>query len=146
MGKSLAAGGAMTFGFVENTATPANSWAYFGVPYGSDETISSVVVKRNVAGTSGIVGIGTNAPTAKLHIDQTLSADAIPVLTLDQADVSEEFIRFIGTAAAATLTQSIVDNGDVAAATLRGWVKVYVTDTGDQITDQVYYQPLYTLA
>ncbi|KKM70519.1 hypothetical protein LCGC14_1439940, partial [marine sediment metagenome] len=42
------------------------------------------------------VGIKITAPLAKLHIDQATSDAAIPVLTLDQADISEGFINFIG--------------------------------------------------
>jgi hypothetical protein len=45
----------------------------------------------------GDVGIGIAAPTAKLHVDQTSTTAAIPVLTLDQADPSEEFINFVAT-------------------------------------------------
>lgn len=32
----------------------------------------------------------------------------------------------------------IVDEGDQASETREGWLKVYVTDDGNQITDQVY--------
>lgn len=48
-------------------------------------------------GSAGSVGIGTIVPTAKTHIDQASTTAAIPVLTLDQADLSEEFINFVGT-------------------------------------------------
>ena len=60
--------------------------------------------------------------------------------------MSEEFIRFIGTAAAGVLTQSIVDEGDQASQTLEGWIKIYVQDDGNQITDQAYFIPIYTLS
>ena len=43
------------------------------------------------------VGIGTASPTSTLHIDQSSTTAAIPVLTLDQGDDSEEMIEFIGT-------------------------------------------------
>lgn len=43
------------------------------------------------------VGIGIGVPTAKLHIDQSSASAAIPVLTLDQADISEEMFEFIST-------------------------------------------------
>ena len=43
------------------------------------------------------VGIGLVAPAAKLHVDQESTTAAIPVLVLDQADVSEEMIEFIST-------------------------------------------------
>ncbi len=85
-------------------------------------------------------------PTAKLHVDQSESGDAIPVLLLDQADISEEFISFVGTAAAATLTQSIVAEADVTTATRQGFVKIEIEDIGNQVTDQAYFVPFFTLA
>lgn len=88
----------------------------------------------------------TTTNDAQCSIDQSSTSGAEPVLKLDQADVSEEFIRFVGSAAAATLTQSIVAEADVTTATRAGFVKVYVQDDGNQITDQAYYMPLYTLA
>ena len=45
----------------------------------------------------GNVGIGTASPQAKIHIDQSSTTAAIPALTLDQADVSEEMIEFVTT-------------------------------------------------
>lgn len=45
----------------------------------------------------GNVGVGPTVPTAKLHVDQASSTAAIPVLILDQADVSEEMIEFVST-------------------------------------------------
>jgi hypothetical protein len=46
---------------------------------------------------SGNVGIGMTSPTAKAHINQSSTTAAIPVLTLDQADISEEMIEFVTT-------------------------------------------------
>jgi hypothetical protein len=43
---------------------------------------------------SGRVGIGTAVPGARLHVDQSSTIGAIPVLYLDQADISEEMIEF----------------------------------------------------
>lgn len=98
-------------------------------------------------GSVDAVGIGVAAGSigAKLHVDQTSATGAKPVLTVDQADVSEEFVRFIGTAAAADVTQTIVDNDNVSTATLNGWLRVYVQDDGNQITDSAYYIPIYSL-
>ncbi len=59
-----------------------------GILYGSAHPF---VVQNN-----GNVGINKRAPVARLHIDQATSDAAIPVLILDQADVSEGFINFIG--------------------------------------------------
>ena len=46
--------------------------------------------------TDGRVGMTVAAPLAQLHIDQKEDDEAIPVLALDQADISEGFINFIG--------------------------------------------------
>lgn len=100
------------------------------------------------AGTDAVDGVigGPTAASAQWHVAQAGTASAQPVLLLDQADVSEEFIRFIGGAGSATLTQSIVAEADVTTATRAGWLRVYVQDDGDQITDQAYYMPIFTLA
>ena len=79
-------------------------------------------------------------------LDQSASDGAKPVITVDQADISEEFIKFIGSAANGVLTQSIVDEGDQGSATLAGWLKISVEDVGDQVTDGAYHIPFYTLA
>jgi hypothetical protein len=92
------------------------------------------------------VGINRSVPAGKLDVYQSASAGAIPVLKLEQLDVSEEFIRLVGSAAAGVLTQSIVAEADVTTATRVGWAKVYVQDDGNQIPDSSYYVPLYTLA
>jgi len=91
------------------------------------------------------VGIGASSLSGKLHVDQASTTAAIPVLTVDQADVSEEFIRFIGSSANGVLTQSIVEAVDVTTATIAGYLKIYVQDDGNQLTDQAYYVPIYTL-
>jgi hypothetical protein len=49
---------------------------------------------------SGNVGIGILTPAAQLHIDQSSTTAAQPVISADQADLSEEFINFITTVGA----------------------------------------------
>lgn len=93
----------------------------------------------------GRIGVLTNTPTAQVHIDQSSTTGAIPVLTVDQADVSEEFIRFIGTSANGVLTQSIVEAADVSTATIAGYLKIFISDDGNQITDAAYYVAFYSL-
>jgi len=46
--------------------------------------------------STGRVGIQVTGPAGQLHVDQASTTGAIPVLILDQADVSEGFINFIG--------------------------------------------------
>jgi hypothetical protein len=129
----------------------------YGFRWRLDDTYADIHLDKNVAGTytsdiitvknaTGRIGFNQASPAGQAHIAQSSASGAIPVVVLEQVDVSEEFTRYIGSAAAGVLTQSIVNASDVTTATLAGYVKVYVQDDGNQITDQAYYQPLYTLA
>jgi hypothetical protein len=80
-----------------------------------------------------------------LAAKQLESDGALPPLYLQQQDVSEEFIEFVGYAADGDLTQTIVDADDVDMETTVGYLKIFLTDKGDRITDQAYYIPFYTL-
>lgn len=51
-----------------------------------DNTVGAAIWKINTQGGSGVFN--------SLDIDQASETGAIPVVTLDQADVSEEFVRF----------------------------------------------------
>ncbi len=56
---------------------------------------------RFVIDTSGNMALGgVTAPLAKLHVDQPSATATIPVLYLDQADLSEEFIELATTVGA----------------------------------------------
>jgi len=92
------------------------------------------------------IAIGTTAAAgAQLRVEQTSASGNIPVLILDQDDSSEEFIRFEGLASHANVTNCLVAAGDVSTATLEGYTKIYVYDTGNQITDAEYFMPFYSL-
>lgn len=134
-----------------NASGTDKEWSsfYTGVVSGvaGSETATTVLKLINGAGSVSysfrVTDFSFPVPGA---IAQSSTTGALPVIKLTQSDVSEEFVRFIGTAAAATLTQSIVAEGDVTTATRAGFVKVYVQDDGNQITDQAYFMPIYTLA
>ena len=66
------------------------------VGIGLDNTARTLAQNNSMAIMGGLVGIGMLAPVAKLHIDQETDDAAIPTLILDQADISEGFINFIG--------------------------------------------------
>ena len=94
---------------IDDTANSIQNMARIaGVRNGADNT-GKFVIDVATAGTldtkvtvlnTGNVGIGTTAPTGQLHIDQSTTTGTKPVLLLDQADVSEEFIEFVSTSAA----------------------------------------------
>ncbi len=105
----------------------------------------NALANRIVVLEDGKVGIAIDAPATLLHIDQSVSDAALPVATLDQADIDEPFIKFIGTVTDGAVTGSLVEAAD-ATETLAGFVKIEVQDDGDVLADQDYYMPIYTLA
>lgn len=71
---------------------------------GIEMAVTSGSGKHNlyVSGTAdnyleGLTGVGTTTMTGKFNVDQSSTTAAIPVLVLDQADISEEMIEFITT-------------------------------------------------
>lgn len=72
-------------------------WAIFNGADSDDLTFYDNGARLTLQ-AGGRIGIGptVTSPLAQLHIDQALTSEAIPVLTLDQADISEGFINFIG--------------------------------------------------
>lgn len=55
-------------------------------------------------------------------------------------------LKIVGTAVVADKTKPIVDADDVKLATVAGYIRVNVTDDGNQISDQDYFIPVHTLA
>jgi len=82
----------------------------------------------------GFVGINVAAPLGQLHVDQASTSGAIPVLLLDQADVSEGFINFVGTSAASAAGPI---SSWTVGATLTGYYRV-------EINGAQYWAPYYT--
>ena len=60
----------------------------------------SVLLTTDAGLDSVGVGVAVAAQLAKLHVDQNSSTFAKPVLILDQADIDDSFINYIGTSAA----------------------------------------------
>ena len=69
------------------------------------------------------VGIGITSPTAKLHVDQSSASGAMPVLKLDQGDVDDSFIDFVGTTAS-DQTKSL--STDTSVGALTGHIKIEI--------------------
>lgn len=101
-----------------------------GTSYSSDISAIAANTIASVAGTSiylnpsgGTVGIGTTSIGGVCTIDQPSTTAAIPVLELDQADLSEEFINFISTIGAGYAIDT------AAVGTYYGKVRVAVNGT-----------------
>jgi len=80
-----------------------------------------------IDGSADKIGLGTSGPTsAFVTIDQASSTGAIAVLTLDQGDADQEFIRFDGSTAS---DQSASLTTDTSVGSLTGHIRVNVNGT-----------------
>ena len=78
-------------------------------------------------GSADKIGFGTSSPTsAFVTIDQASSSAAVAVLTLDQGDADQEFIRFDGTSAS-DQTKSLTT--DTSVGDLTGHIRVNINGT-----------------
>ncbi len=82
----------------------------------------------------GLVGIGTTVHSSQLSVDQTSSSAGIPVLQLDQGDIDDTFINYIGTSAAdgsRSISSDTTENGAKFGAIrceINGttkWIRIY---------------------
>lgn len=81
-----------------------------------------------------------------ITVDQSSSSGAVPVIVLNQADVDEDFFKFIG------ISDTDVDRALVDAVnfttpgTIQGWLKINIQDdqSTDPIADGDYYIPFYS--
>jgi len=79
----------------------ADEDSYLQIGYSADD-VTMIDSNRNLnlqPGGSNL-GVGLTVPTATIHADQSSASGAKPVLRLDQGDIDDTFIDFIGTSAA----------------------------------------------
>lgn len=92
------------------------------------------------------VGVGTATPAAKVHIEQASLTAAIPVLTLDQSDLDEDFFKFIGKSST-LVDRALVDAVDFTTpGSIVGWLKINIQDDSPvaPIVNGDYYIPFYS--
>ena len=151
---------ALDFRLVNDANTNATRWLTVtrsgqtptAVIINEDSTSADFRVESNnqthmlfVDGGNDRVGISVTVPAAKFHIDQSSTTGAIPVLTLDQADIDEDFFKFIGTSDT-SVDRALVDAADFTTpGAIVGWLKINIQD--DQATNPIadgdYYIPFY---
>ena len=114
-----------------NTSGPAFNDLRFAIANGSGTRADVLTMRGDVR-----VGIGVSdmAPDGTLHV-QTADAAAVPVLLLEQLDVSEEMIEFTSVAGAGNAIEAVGGK----SLTTTHWIKV--TINGD-----VRYIPAGTIA
>ena len=97
----------------------------------------------NGGGGGVVIGSATATALGELHVDQDGTGQAIPVLYLDQADISEEFIHFVGESAT-DASQSL--SSETGAGSVVGWIQVYIEDVKSTgaIADGKYWIPFYS--
>ena len=92
-----------------------------------------------VDGSADKIGFGTSAPTSGfVNIDQASSTGAIAVLTLDQGDADQEFIRFDGTSASDD--SSSISSSTATAGSKVGAIRININGTDRFI--RIYDSPL----
>ena len=91
---------------------------------------------RILAGGNEMVVIGDTTADGKLSVDQAEEAGAIPVLELDQADLSEQFLKFITTIGVGNPVEAVA----AKSLTTTHFVKCELNGVGD------LYFPLGTIA
>lgn len=150
-GMTILTGDALEGRFVFGAPTD-DDYAWFGGNYNAGSPYIRIV---SSASPIGRFDVDPNAPRFRygssgagsgiIHADQASATGAVPALYLDQADVSEEFIRYVGTSAASDLTQSLVRPASVSTVTPAAYVRVYIDDTSAGITPGYYYVEVNTL-
>ncbi len=89
---------------------------------------------RMMIDTSGNVGIGTATAAATTHINQNSASGAIPVLTVEQDDIDDAFINFVGTAnsdGSRTISTDTTEDSTKAGAIrieingITKWIRIY---------------------
>ena len=107
------------------SGTSSLGTVFFGSFTAHDVQIRTQNINRViVSATRGKVGINTTSPSAQLHVEQTSSVAAEPVLRLRQAHLTEEFIRFDTTVGAGNPINT------TALGTYYGRVRVWVEGVG----------------
>jgi len=131
---------------IQCSGMPAGAYGIIEIDY-YEPNASADDTQKGMIQADGLALVKDGSVTAaKLLINQASTTGAVPVLQVTQADVSEEFIRFIGTSTT-DASQSLVDAADMEVpGAIVGWLKIYVQDdqATNPITDGAYYIPFYS--
>jgi len=103
---------------------------------------SGALTVNGTLNSGAITSTGNLSITGKATIDQSSSTAGVPVLTLDQADTSEEFIKFIGTSDSDP-NHSFVPPEEIETPLLSGYIRIYIEDVGEEIDSGIYFIPFY---
>lgn len=113
-------------------------------------SLGNLIFSKGIDGTgttlsTGNIGIGVVAPAGKLDVVQPSTTGARPVIRLDQADIDEDYFKFVG-ASDTNVDRALVDAADFTTpGAIVGWLKINIQD--DQATNPIvdgdYYIPFY---
>lgn len=96
--------------------------------------------------SGGEVVVGSSVGVAA-SINQAASDGAVEVLTLTQADIDQNMIKYIGASSTATANQSLVNAGHFTTpGAITGWVQITIQDDSGStgaLPDTHYWMPLY---
>ena len=124
-------------------------------PYAILESVDGSAGQINLLLSDTMIGsqaASGNPPTSfptiagRLHVDQESTSGAKAVIALDQADVDEDYFKFIGTSDTSA-DRALVDAADFTTpGSIVGWLKINVQDdqATNPITDGDYFLPFYS--
>ncbi len=128
--------------------TDAGEWAASYILVNrTGQTCDSIALTTTALTQSGTLAIGPTAAAAKLHVDQDSTSGAQPVITLEQADVDEDYFKFVGTSDTSA-DRALVDAANFTTpGAIVGWLKCNVQDDqgSSPIVDGDYYIPFYAV-
>ena len=108
-----------------------------------DENGTQVIIADD--GLAGFGGVTSPSHQVDIQSSGTGGNAKIP-LKVKQADESTCIMKIEGKAVSGSITNSlVVDSSAVTRAQIKGYMKVKIEDTGNQLADGDYYIPLYTL-
>jgi hypothetical protein len=134
-------GGVYDAGFLCGLSSPDSGQLFYGTngsgwKFHIGKQVGGSFTAQMTFQDNGCIGISDSTPGARLDINQNNSSAAYPVLELNQADIDDVFINFVGTSAADN-TRSITTK--TASWTHVGGVRVEINGTQ-------YWIPMYSVA
>ena len=131
--------------FIDDDGSETGETNFVAILHGDDDFTNATELFRFQE--NGRAGFGTASPNAILHLEQTDTGGNISCVRMDQDDTDQSYFSFHGTASDGVKTRSIVseDDSGVSGMTTKGYVKIYIDDAGNRVTDGFYYMAFGTL-
>lgn len=106
------------------------------------EIVENALVAGNPVKTVSKINVGA---VSQLTADTSGNLQATAHLPVSQPTSTERILDLTGVGTTGALTQTFVGSATVTTATIAGYVRVNITNSGSGFTTGSYYLPVYTL-